>query len=455
VGIAGAIGVQQMTVLLNGGRELDVAPVPGADEFVAGLLGGAPAKPVVPTLKVVKIAGRPVIAVLIGSRHVGFLPQTVDEDVLLTVAACDLNGVRARARGHLVASSENGDKVAVKISLAEADWLLRGSQKGESAPVMEAPRPQTFVSAQLPQAAQTEWPAQMAPAVQLAGPPRPGWFGEWERPVQAGQPVLPVVPEQPGQRTEAGPCDQQEESARPVAAATKAAAVTGVQTAAAANAAQTAAPATGPSPETLEWDGPNTWPYPQASVLCPNCGSSWPKGAPQCNCGCWLGDGEAVSGDGEILGRSPIVLSGCCVVCGKTSVNGRRIDKILDYFPFWAWVVGALFAGAGLLFCLIPYFALRKKVAVSYSLCPHCSASRRKRKWLAAGAWLLLAALVAATVLTQGAMAYAIAALVLLLVAIVVSALAGLPLVAIDRDGALFALKGAGKEFLATMARTD
>jgi hypothetical protein len=183
--------VDQKTILLNGGRDLDVAPVTGADDFLSRLLGGASDKPAVPTLRVVKNdAGRPFVAVFVGGKHVGFLSQAVDEELIATLEACDLNGAVARARGHLIASWDTPGRVNVRVSLAESDRLLSGPaarQPDESAP--------SHQSAPLGQSVS---PSDSAQPQSSAGCAQDDW-PEWPSPKPQPAPTQPVQPSQPAQ----------------------------------------------------------------------------------------------------------------------------------------------------------------------------------------------------------------------------------------------------------------
>ena len=134
--------MEQKTILLNGGRVLDVAPVEGADEFLVELLGAAPSKPAVPTLRVLDSNdGRRSVGVFIGSKHVGFLSQATDAELVATLQACDLHGAVARARGNLVPSWDRPGKVAVKVNLADSARLLGDpavEPPGQTAPRQQA-----------------------------------------------------------------------------------------------------------------------------------------------------------------------------------------------------------------------------------------------------------------------------------------------------------------------------
>jgi len=160
-------------------------------------------------------------------------------------------------------------------------------------------------------------------------------------------------------------------------------------------------------------------------------------------------------------------------------VNGTRIEKTMYYYPVWIWLTAicllplglviawilpasgwldVLLAPLGLVVALIFYYLLRKRLAVSYSLCPHCAASRRAKRRLAGAAWLVFAALALLTVLAlyerPGGIYFAIATIVSFFVALVASVVGSLSIRATGCSGKLLTLEGADGEFLATMAHT-
>jgi hypothetical protein len=125
-------------VLLNGGREVGVSLVAGADEFLVAVLGGAPAKTGVAALRVVKnAAGQPFVAVIIANKHVGFLSHSDAEDLFPTLAECDLRGVLAQAKARVSASADGSGKPVVKLSLAEPGQLIGSLETEVSPPPVE------------------------------------------------------------------------------------------------------------------------------------------------------------------------------------------------------------------------------------------------------------------------------------------------------------------------------
>jgi hypothetical protein len=130
----GIMAEESKQVLLSGGREVGVALVSGADEFLVAVLGGAPAKTGVAALRVVKnAAGQPFVAVIIANKHVGFLSHSDAEDLFPILAECDLRDVLAQAKARVSASADGPGKPVVKLSLAEPGQLL-GSMKAEISP---------------------------------------------------------------------------------------------------------------------------------------------------------------------------------------------------------------------------------------------------------------------------------------------------------------------------------
>jgi hypothetical protein len=128
---------EKKTILLNGGREVDVAIVTKADDFMAQVLGDAPAKSGLVTLQVAKnSAGKPFVAVLMGGKHVGFLSDSDAEDLFPTLDDCEQNGVVAQARGTVTASPDGWGKSVLMLSLA-APGRLSGT------PQTQAPAPKT------------------------------------------------------------------------------------------------------------------------------------------------------------------------------------------------------------------------------------------------------------------------------------------------------------------------
>jgi hypothetical protein len=219
--------LEQSTVLLNGGRELDVAPVTGANEFMARLLGGAPVRPVAPTLRAARDGeGRPSVAVFIGSKHVGFLSQGMDEELLLTLKACDRNSAVARTRGHLMASYHDPGGVLLKISLAEPEDLLSPLSTEAPAPAEAPAAPAALADVSVPveglatqtieaaiaqaatlvlpadsvEPAQPEWstePAEPLPTVQsetAAQPVQLEWSPRQTQPTQSAQTAQAALP---------------------------------------------------------------------------------------------------------------------------------------------------------------------------------------------------------------------------------------------------------------------
>ncbi len=147
-----------------------------------------------------------------------------------------------------------------------------------------------------------------------------------------------------------------------------------------------------------------------------------------------------------IVGTSPMKLPDRCVECGRRISGGRRVETTLYWYPRWIWV-GILW---GVFPAILLYFASRRRLEISYSLCSDDDRSLRKRKRVAMAAWALFLALLIATVVTQGNRVYLIAAFVLLFVALILHMMAGVPLTVAGHEDGVFGIKGFGKEFLST-----
>ena len=132
---------EKKTILLNGGREVEVAVVTKADDFLIQVLGDAPAKSGLATLQIVKnTAGKPFVAVLIGGKHVGFLSDSDAEDLFPTLADCEQNGVVAQAKGTVTASPDGTTKPTLALGLDEPGQLLGALKAETQSPTAEAPK---------------------------------------------------------------------------------------------------------------------------------------------------------------------------------------------------------------------------------------------------------------------------------------------------------------------------
>jgi hypothetical protein len=145
-----------------------------------------------------------------------------------------------------------------------------------------------------------------------------------------------------------------------------------------------------------------------------------------------------------IVGTSPMKLPDRCVECGREASGGRRVETTLYWYPRWIWV-GILW---GVFPAILLYFASRRRLEISYSLCPDDDRSLRKRKRVAMGIWALFVAFVIAAVATHFNRFCMIAALVLFFVAWIVQMMTGVPLTVAGHEDGVFGVKGFGKEFL-------
>ena len=98
---------QPRVIMLNGGRDVSVRLIAGADAFLSQLLAGAPNKTGAATLRVVKNAsGVPFVAVIIANKHVGFLEHADAEGLLPVLADCEQQGAVAAAKGVLAVAPD-------------------------------------------------------------------------------------------------------------------------------------------------------------------------------------------------------------------------------------------------------------------------------------------------------------------------------------------------------------
>ena len=129
--------------------------------------------------------------------------------------------------------------------------------------------------------------------------------------------------------------------------------------------------------------------------------------------------------------------------CGKDASLGRRIDTTQHFAPRWVWL------GLIGLFPLVPlYFAGRKTLRLSYSLCRKCDHVERRKRWIAIGAWLLAAVTALVSVRLDDAWIL-IATGILLVVAVVAYLLANTPILVSGYADEVFTVKGVSEEFLA------
>jgi hypothetical protein len=120
-------------VLLNGGSDVGVALVSGADELLRKVLGDAPAKTGVVVLRVVKnAAGKPFVAVLLGGKHVGFLSRAHAEGLLSTLAEFEHRGMVAQAKGRVSAPSGGAEQPVLTLSLPASGQPFSAVSASES-----------------------------------------------------------------------------------------------------------------------------------------------------------------------------------------------------------------------------------------------------------------------------------------------------------------------------------
>ena len=152
-----------------------------------------------------------------------------------------------------------------------------------------------------------------------------------------------------------------------------------------------------------------------------------------------------------IVGTSPMEMPDRCVECGRDASAGRRVDTTLHWYPRWIWV--------GILWGVIPavllYYAARRPLEISYSLCPQDDRSFRIRKRAALVMWALFVALLIAAVATHFNRACVIATVALFFVAVIAHLMALVPLTAAGHEDGVFGVKGFSKDFLQAVERPN
>jgi hypothetical protein len=133
-----------------------------------------------------------------------------------------------------------------------------------------------------------------------------------------------------------------------------------------------------------------------------------------------------------------------CVECGRKASGGQRVQTTLYWYPRWIWV-GIIW---GVFPALLLYFASRRPLDISYSLCADDYRSLRARKRAAMGAWALCVVLLIAAVATHFNRFCLIAAFVLFFVAVIVQMMARVALTVAGHDGGVFGVRGLSKDFL-------
>ncbi len=152
----------------------------------------------------------------------------------------------------------------------------------------------------------------------------------------------------------------------------------------------------------------------------------------------WIVDKNA------IIGTSPMELPDRCVECGKDASGGRRVDTRLYWHPRWIWV--------GILWGVVPvallYYAARRPLEISYSLCAQDDRSLRLRKRAALVMWALFGALLIAAIATHFNRACVFATVALFFAAVIAHFMSLVPLTAAGHEDGVFGVKGFSKNFL-------
>ena len=128
-----------------------------------------------------------------------------------------------------------------------------------------------------------------------------------------------------------------------------------------------------------------------------------------------------------------------CVLCGSDARSGVRVDSERYYYPRWVWT-GLLIPAPPVLlltFCLIG----RKRLAISFSVCPRCIRAQRRMSRVSLACWVLTAASMLVSVWLDDAWIL-LASAALFATASTLSILANQPLRVSHHEEGVFTVKG-------------
>lgn len=145
---------------------------------------------------------------------------------------------------------------------------------------------------------------------------------------------------------------------------------------------------------------------------------------------------------GKLVGKSPIILPEICVKCGADAHNGKRFEKSLYYCNLLFFLTILI----NILVLIIVYFVARKKIDLSFSLCENCLIPYKRKRMVAALFWLATILSVVAGIALESS-EFIIVFVILLIAAIVMNIVAGLPLRPSGHSKGLFTIKGAKQPF--------
>ena len=187
VSLGGTMGEEPKIIMLNGGTDIKVGLVVGAEAHLVQLLGEASSKTGVATLRVVKNAsGVPFVAVFVAGKHAGFLSHTDAQGLVPILGTLEQQGKAAGAKATVTASPEGTPIVA--LSLAAPDRLVDVPRMDDVPSMAQAPQVQPTPETQVVQAAQSPQGQQGSPLV-AAGTPQadpPGGDGSQKANVAPG-----------------------------------------------------------------------------------------------------------------------------------------------------------------------------------------------------------------------------------------------------------------------------
>ena len=199
--------MQEKSILLNSGKTHGVVLLRSAHAFLMRTLDTSSKRAVLLTLRSKQDRkGKQKVAVFVHSKHVGYLSESLAEDLLKAMQACARRGSTARARGTLSVSLDTPGKVQVTVSLADSDHLL-------SAPdTTEAESNETDREDQAERTDATT-PASSDERLEPGEDPEPGETPVWEEtptPEEVATPVETSAPDETPADDEEGPAEAEE-----------------------------------------------------------------------------------------------------------------------------------------------------------------------------------------------------------------------------------------------------
>lgn len=159
-------------------------------------------------------------------------------------------------------------------------------------------------------------------------------------------------------------------------------------------------------------------------------------------------DFDVLSGD--ILAYSPLALpADICVGCGSHEKRGKHYEKKIYYVPQWTLLLILI----NVIIMFIVHLIVRKRLDVTYYLCPQCLQKRKRRLLLigAVGLLCIIGGVMAAMSNAPGIFLLGLVGFIVALIALVY--FANPPIRARKHNDGLFTVKGASPGFLDEVAK--